>query len=341
MEKFIKSAYFEKKFSWMRRAFPYFSRKYNQVYDINIKEQSNVDDKAIQRAEAAVKLFTKPLAPEFKKDKNIPKLIWMFWNTPIDQAPEVVKLSIRSWIELNPDYEVRVLTDANLNEHLGFDFYQIFKLSTVRLHMATKADLLRMYLLKHYGGIWADATTFCLKPLSEGWLTEVTQKYKFFTFRHKTSYSRTIELWFIAALPGHPIINDTFDKFFKYIFKPRRVSLYISARRSLMEKVKLEYGCDKQLLSDVLPYAEKIGFMPYFSLNYCFVEAITIVLSKTEQAEFYNLPNKHSIYECDWPTYLSSVVSKQTYKNNHQTGQIYLKRKAHLLDILDSIEPDQ
>ncbi|MCH9690796.1 MAG: capsular polysaccharide synthesis protein [Gammaproteobacteria bacterium] len=96
MEKFIKSTYFEKKFLWMRRASPYFNRKYNQLYDINIKEQPNVDNEDIWRAKSALKIFTKPLEVEFKKDRNIPKLIWMFWNTPIDKAPEVVKLSIRS-----------------------------------------------------------------------------------------------------------------------------------------------------------------------------------------------------------------------------------------------------
>ena len=335
MERFIKSSYFEKKCLWMRRAFPYFSRKYNQLYDINIKEQSNVDDKVIQRAEAAIKLFAKPLKPQFKKDKDIPKLIWMFWNTPIDKAPEVVRLSIRSWIELNPDYEVRVLTDDNLTENLGFDFYQIFKLSTVRLPIALKADLLRMYLLKHYGGIWADATTFCLKPLSEGWLTEITQKHKFFTFRHKADQSMPVEVWFIAALPGHPIINDALDMFFNHIFKPRKISLFTVQRRSWIKKIRKEYGYDKQLLSDSLPYPEKDGFMSYHALSYCFCDAIKRFLSKDEQAEFFSLPNNCAVNWCDWPTFLSSLVSKQAYRGNYQDEQVYFKRKAYLLNMLD------
>ncbi len=94
-----------------------------------------------------------------------------------------------------------------------------------------------MYLLKPFGGIWADATTFCLKPLSEGWLTEAIQKYKFYTFRHATAYQRPIEVWFIATLSGHPIIESTFDRFFKYIFKPRRVSLVFSSKRKMMKKI--------------------------------------------------------------------------------------------------------
>ena len=41
---------------------------------------------------------------------SIPRRIWMFWDSGLENAPDVVSLCLRSWKQLNPDWTVTLLT---------------------------------------------------------------------------------------------------------------------------------------------------------------------------------------------------------------------------------------
>ena len=152
------------------------------------------------------------------------KTIWMFWDSGLDEAPDVVKLSYKSWVKFNPDYDVVLLDSRNITSILGFDLYDAFKLCSVDLGAAGKSDLLRLFLLNRYGGVWADATTFCKKPLNE-WLD--LSKTGFFSFREKEADDRTLVSWFLVATKGHPIIQSLLNESLRYLFRERQVELDI------------------------------------------------------------------------------------------------------------------
>jgi hypothetical protein len=66
-----------------------------------------------------------------------------------------------------------------------------------------KANFLRMDLLAAHGGVWVDATTFCGVPL-DAWLPALTAT-GFFAFA-RPGKDRLLSTWFLAAVPGHPVL---------------------------------------------------------------------------------------------------------------------------------------
>ncbi len=60
------------------------------------------------------------------------------------------------------------------------------------------ADILRLWLLARYGGVWVDANTVCSKPLDH-WLPALMQS-GFFAFA-KPRPDRELATWFLASEP--------------------------------------------------------------------------------------------------------------------------------------------
>lgn len=129
--------------------------------------------------------------------KTIPKRVWIYWAQGEVNSPFVVQECIDSWRKHNPDWEIKVLDENNLAS-----FVELPELPNM-LPVRYQANLLRTMLLKQYGGVWADATTYCHRPLNE-WLPLLANS-GFFMFTNPTQ-DRDIENWFIASSINHPLI---------------------------------------------------------------------------------------------------------------------------------------
>jgi hypothetical protein len=180
---------------WLRHAVPE-----NLRFELYARGQNNLDrsgylaDQAV--GAAAVERAFAPFGAA-----EMPKVIWMYWHQGGADAPFVVRRCIDSWRRHNPGWEVRVLdaqsvtTYANMSDvpdALTFRFF---------------ADLLRVRLLKTHGGVWADATVYCHRPLHD-WLP-LQAISGFFAFRHPGP-GRWISSWFLASVPSH-IIPDVWE----------------------------------------------------------------------------------------------------------------------------------
>ena len=144
---------------------------------------------------------------------TIPKILWLHWLQGIDNAPPVVAACIKRWQEMNPDYEVRIVDENSIWDYLDKNKLPIEKLlgSSKQVY----SDAIRLALLRQHGGVWADATTWCRKPLSD-WLPQL--EGSFFTFA-APGIDRMISTWFMAAHQDSYIIDkyrkeyiDLFDK---------------------------------------------------------------------------------------------------------------------------------
>ncbi|MGE0532795.1 MAG: capsular polysaccharide synthesis protein [Hyphomonadaceae bacterium] len=123
-----------------------------------------------------------------------PRTIWMWWEQGYDQAPAVVFASHASWRRLNPTWQVRTLDRNTLEEWLpNGDVQRIF--GVPKPH-ETISDEVRIELLFRHGGVWADATTVCAKPLDD-WLPAHISN-GFFAFDRPSS-DRLVASWFLAA----------------------------------------------------------------------------------------------------------------------------------------------
>jgi hypothetical protein len=141
----------------------------------------------------------------------ITKKIWIYWQQGWDKAPDLVKQCKDSWVKLNPDYEIHVLDQKSLFDHV--DFPADIDLHRKDLDIQKVSALIRSVLLARYGGVWTDATVVCTRPLSN-WLAAYYDS-QFFAFRAPAP-DRLISNWFIAAEAESVILQRFHKNFFDF-----------------------------------------------------------------------------------------------------------------------------
>lgn len=155
------------------------------------------------------------------------KTIFIAWFQGFDNAPDVVKMCLRSWKHYNPDWNIICIDDLsddlrdNLRDYILLDDYNT-------LSIQERSNIIRCILLHKYGGVWADATTFCNKPLND-WLPDYI-KEGFFAFNKprndwlpdylhndpcqtiEVAKDRLLSNWFLYAEPNNYIIHKWMQK---------------------------------------------------------------------------------------------------------------------------------
>lgn len=111
----------------------------------------------------------------------------------------MVRRCISSWREMNPNWDVRLL-DANNAAYWSSHGYL-----PPHTRIQLVADALRLELLRQYGGVWADATCLCTRPLDD-WLPSRVIDTEFFAFS-SPGPDRPLSNWFLAALPRNRLIS--------------------------------------------------------------------------------------------------------------------------------------
>lgn len=152
-----------------------------------------------------------------KPEVQIPRIIWMLWFQGEQNAPPLVEASFKSWKEFNPNWEIRVLDEKSIDTYLDMPTF------AKNVSPNHKANILRLLLLYKYGGIWADATTLCLKPLDD-WIDYVT-KSGFFAFS-KPQPLRPVANWFIASNPKSYVTDEWLKWSKHYILNHKKPDTY-------------------------------------------------------------------------------------------------------------------
>ena len=261
---------------------------------------------------ARKKAFGKPNYFAKSAPKAIPKKIWIFWDKGEADAPDLVKFCIASWRAQNPEWEISVL-DATSAES-AVDLPHAYGTIPVQ----SFADLLRLRLLKKQGGVWVDATTFCLYPLDD-WLPFAAQRGFFaFTWMRNDFWflwpgiRRSVTNWFIAAEPESVFLTQWEKASMKYWEGRKRPSNYYwphvlvdylyltsrSFRKAYQEVPKIScFGphlvhdaVTQQKNQDAAAAALRSGTMPVQKLRWNWPEA------RAEEAKaliLANLPPQH------------------------------------------------
>jgi hypothetical protein len=142
-------------------------------------------------------------AEERSPETEIPKRIFTYWDSGLENAPGIVKDCVKSWVCLNPSYEVVVLDDRSIGKYL----YQPQGLSWwENLPIQKKANLVRLRLLLRYGGFWVDATLLCTKPLDE-WVDRFCAD-GFIALRRESRPDKVVRNFFLGAVPNSPIVQE-------------------------------------------------------------------------------------------------------------------------------------
>ena len=190
------------------------------------------------------------------------KNLWILWFQGFESCPQIVKSCVKSWENHNSGWKINLLDETNINKFLqDEDMLEGVNLNV--LSYAHRADIIRLLLLKKYGGVWADATTYCTESLDQ-WLPKYANS-DFFAFSNPGP-DRKISNWFLYSEKEGGMINKLIDDVTNYWrntqrnrFKFYTIETIINRRPSLW----FSY-----LLSNILRK------MPYFWFHYLFAERL-------------------------------------------------------------------
>lgn len=198
--------------------------------------------------------------------REIPhKTIWMFWQTGFATAPDLVQLCVQSWKRHNPDWELRLLDQNDLADLVGSDHFLVS--GRPDLPVQKVADGARLWLLDRHGGVWADATCFCRRPLDD-WLPRYASS-GFFAFRNPGP-DRLIASWFLYSDRRHVLI-DRFKREFFSLWKDNFFSeLNTRSGKITADLIYKEMRSNALSSSHWRTIAPRIETYPYFILHYVF-----------------------------------------------------------------------
>jgi len=98
-------------------------------------------------------------------DTAIPKKIWICWWDGIDAMPPIIKACYNSVLSNKNDFHINVITKYNYKDYLSLPEHIINKVNNGMITITHFSDIIRMYLLYKYGGIWLDASVLVTNPI--------------------------------------------------------------------------------------------------------------------------------------------------------------------------------
>lgn len=126
------------------------------------------------------------------------KTIFSYWHkTP---PPSLVLECVASWAEFLPDYKVVMF-------HEGSDILKFLPpAARGQILQAHRADILRLWVLFHFGGVWLDATVFAGRGAAQ--ILEQHQHRQLWGTRLSPTTVK-IENWMmLAARPGSELVGQ-------------------------------------------------------------------------------------------------------------------------------------
>lgn len=137
------------------------------------------------------------------------KNIFIYWNRGFNDCPDMVKKCLSSCKKYNSNYNIVELDDQNIKKYIEINSL----LNNKNITTTSLSDIIRIMLLKKYGGIWIDATILCLKSFDD-WLLDYVQM-GFFAFELKCD--RIISSWFIYGEKDNYIIDKWYSSVMDYL----------------------------------------------------------------------------------------------------------------------------
>ena len=136
-------------------------------------------------------------------DNPIPKIIHFIWlGAPM---PEWYAKNIEDWKNKNPDFEVKIWGNEEVEEFLP-------EMKTKTLYLASpswgnKSDILRYEILKKYGGLYVDVDFLCLS-------SEFTSIHDKCSFYAGICLERSVQMnnGIMASSVGHPVLDLCIDR---------------------------------------------------------------------------------------------------------------------------------
>ncbi|MGE0009494.1 MAG: glycosyltransferase family 32 protein [Candidatus Babeliales bacterium] len=150
----------------------------------------------------------------YNETVTIPKVIHQIWLG--SRPPEELKKLQKTWIDLHPDWDFKVWTEADLE---AFDLINKESFKNA-VNYGEKANIWRYEILYRFGGLYVDVDFECLKPfdLLHHWCDFYTGIHELkWISGHEKGDKLTCCNALIGSRPGHPILKALIDTMKDYV----------------------------------------------------------------------------------------------------------------------------
>ncbi|MBQ7217295.1 MAG: capsular polysaccharide synthesis protein [Synergistaceae bacterium] len=149
-------------------------------------------------------------------DSNIPA-VWTIWWQGTENLPEVVKICYASFRKYCGTHPVKVLTRKNFTDYVDLPGYIFDRLDSGAITITHLSDIMRFYLLYHYGGLWLDSTIY----ITNGIPASVFGAEYYTVKRHPRPRNRSVakDRWanfLVGAKKGSVLCSFMLDFFLEY-----------------------------------------------------------------------------------------------------------------------------
>lgn len=199
------------------------------------------------------------------------KIIWLLWLQGWDSVPTVVRFAEKSWSIHNPEWTIVRLDSSNLAAYMDTHI-----LTTHKPSPQASSDIVRLQVLAAYGGVWADATLVCMRPL-DGWIDSALKPCGFWMY-HGRDKGRGPCSWFMVSRPGSVTItkwNDACIAFWNNTINvrtvKRRTNIRTTSRYSRTPTCGPEYFWMDRLFANLattdLEFRNEWSKVPFLDCN--------------------------------------------------------------------------
>jgi mannosyltransferase OCH1-like enzyme len=172
--------------------------------------------------------------------KNI---FWQYWHQGVDEnTSKMVVECLESVQKYKGDYEVILLTNETVWDYVELPDFVFEKFGKNGFNFAKLANLVRLYLLASYGGVWLDATIYLTATIDKKILDEdffafqrskipptdarIFQKFDPLYFSWSPTFLAGMLNSFMVAKPGNKIIADLLSIHLEYWKNETKVGHY-------------------------------------------------------------------------------------------------------------------
>ncbi|MFV1874439.1 glycosyltransferase [Nioella sp.] len=194
---------------------------------------------------------------------RIPHLLTQFWDTA--EPPEQVKWVLEENRRLNPDYSLQLFNESDalhfMRERGEQEAARAFRLAP---HTAAKADIFRLVVLWHEGGVYLDTDDRCLRALSD----LIDHNMRFIGYQE---YFQSIGNNFIAVRPRDPIIRAALEDATTAFGSTRGESLWLASGPGPMTRSLALHGTNPDGT-----FQDGIWIMPTGKLKRCIAPHVAL-----------------------------------------------------------------
>lgn len=261
-------------------------KRHNEILKYILKKYTYIIEKYQQEDETA----------ENSRKQNI----WICWLQGEELAPQLVKNCIDSIRRHANNHEVILITIENYKDYIKIPNYILDKYQKGIISNAHFSDIIRMTLLRDYGGLWIDTTVFCTKDIPNDVFDKV-----FFSCK-----SPKVETNFISGLQWTSFVigGKKNSLFYRYI-----LDFYLEYWRN--EDIIIDY-----LLIDYIIY---LGYHKINNIKIAMDKNPINNLKRDELAAIFNQEFNLEKYKkiIDSDTYLYKLSWREKFKEKTDEGK--------------------